>query len=415
MEEATPANQPHTQIEIKPQSEEAPPPISPSLGNNHPESINQPEGRFPFFKSRYRQRSSDTWLISIFVILHLLAFITTMLFNYFSLGSALFQPLSENPLLGPSASTLEKVGALQRADLAQNHRTWRLFVCPWLHAGVIHFAINISCIIFVGIHLERDYGPLRIGIIYLLSAFFGSLVCSLFVRNSPVVTSSDALFGLLGAMLSGIIRNWKVYTNKVLHTLLLVPAYVYIQLTLYFTDPCCGSLQCAALAVVFIVFAINFLLGLLPYIDNFANIGAFMSGFLLGFVFLFTPQIRQLSKNKAGLFEYSVKSSINLKQKLKPDRPILRSVSLLLFIILLVGCLEAVFRGIDINHYCGWCTFIDCIPSKRWNCNDRTNACEIMTSNSDLTLTCLRNGNFRVLPSTNISQARITDLCSMIC
>ncbi|EOY16130.1 KOM, putative isoform 2 [Theobroma cacao] len=366
MEEATPANQPHTQIEIKPQSEEAPPPISPSLGNNHPESINQPEGRFPFFKSRYRQRSSDTWLISIFVILHLLAFITTMLFNYFSLGSALFQPLSENPLLGPSASTLEKVGALQRADLAQNHRTWRLFVCPWLHAGVIHFAINISCIIFVGIHLERDYGPLRIGIIYLLSAFFGSLVCSLFVRNSPVVTSSDALFGLLGAMLSGIIRNWKVYTNK-----------------------------CAALAVVFIVFAINFLLGLLPYIDNFANIGAFMSGFLLGFVFLFTPQIRQLSKNKAGLFEYSVKSSINLKQKLKLDRPILRSVSLLLFIILLVGCLEAVFRGIDINHYCGWCTFIDCIPSKRWNCNDRTNACEIMTSNSDLTLTCLRNGNFR--------------------
>ncbi|KAK6257429.1 hypothetical protein QUC31_000888 [Theobroma cacao] len=386
MEEATPANQPHTQIEIKPQSEEAPPPISPSLGNNHPESNNQPEGRFPFFKSRYRQRSSDTWLISIFVILHLLAFITTMLFNYFSLGSALFQPLSENPLLGPSASTLEKVGALQRADLAQNHRTWRLFVCPWLHAGVIHFAINISCIIFVGIHLERDYGPLRIGIIYLLSAYFGSLVCSLFVRNSPVVTSSDALFGLLGAMLSGIIRNWKVYTNK-----------------------------CAALAVVFIVFAINFLLGLLPYIDNFANIGAFMSGFLLGFVFLFTPQIRQLSKNKAGLFEYSVKSSINLKQKLKLDRPILRSVSLLLFIILLVGCLEAVFRGIDINHYCGWCTFIDCIPSKRWNCNDRTNACEIMTSNSDLTLTCLRNGNFRVLPSTNISQARITDLCSMIC
>ncbi|XP_021285054.1 RHOMBOID-like protein 8 [Herrania umbratica] len=387
MEEATQANQPHTQIEIKPQGEEAPPPISSPLGNNNnPETNNQPEGRFPFFKSRYRQRSSDTWLISIFVILHLLAFITTMLFNYFSLGSALFQPLSENPLLGPSASTLEKVGALQRADLAQNHQTWRLFVCPWLHAGVIHFAINISCIIFVGIHLERDYGPLRIGIIFLLSAFVGSLVCSLFVRNSPVVASSDALFGLLGAMLSGIIRNWKVYTNK-----------------------------CAALAVVFIVFAINFLLGLLPHIDNFANIGAFISGFLLGFVFLFTPQIRQLSKNKAGLFECSVKSSSNLKLKLKLDRPILRSVSLLLFIVVLVGCLEAVFQGIDINRYCGWCRFIDCIPSKRWNCNDRTNACEIMTSNSDLTLTCLRNGNFRVFPSTNISQARITDLCSMIC
>ncbi|XWS21564.1 hypothetical protein CRYUN_Cryun30bG0065000 [Craigia yunnanensis] len=92
---------------------------------------------------------------------------------------------------------LDKVGALRRAFLAQNHHTWRLFVCPWLHAGLIHFAINISCMVFVGIHLERDYGPLRIGVIYLLSAFFGSLVSSLLVRNSPVVASTGALFGYL--------------------------------------------------------------------------------------------------------------------------------------------------------------------------------------------------------------------------
>ncbi|XWS25230.1 hypothetical protein CRYUN_Cryun27aG0051700 [Craigia yunnanensis] len=384
MEGETPANKLHTQIEIKPQNQEP----APSSSFDNTENDNQPEGKFPFFESRYRQRASDTWLISLFIILHLLAFITTTLFNYFPLGSVFFQPLSENPLLGPSASTLDKVGALRRAFLAQNHQIWRLFVCPWLHAGLIHFAINISCMIFVGIHLERDYGPLRIGVIYLLSAFFGSLVCSLFVRNSPVVASSGPLFGLLGAMLSGLILNWKVYSNK-----------------------------CAALAVLFTVFAINFLLGLLPYIDNFANIGAFISGLLLGFVLLFTPQVRQMSKNKAGLFEYGLKSSVKLKLKpnLKLDRPVLRSVSLLLFLILLVGCLVAVLRGIDINHYCGWCRFVDCIPCKRWNCNDGTNACEIMKSNSELTLTCLRNGNFRVFPFTNISQARITDLCAMIC
>ncbi|XVE95378.1 hypothetical protein REPUB_Repub02eG0092100 [Reevesia pubescens] len=384
MEEETPANKLQTQIEIKPQGQEPPPPFCSFLVN--PETDNQPEGKFPFFKSRYRQRASDTWLISLFVILHLVAFMTTTLFNYFPPGTAFFQPLHENPLLGPSASTLDKVGALRRTFLAQNHQSWRLFVCPWLHAGLIHFAINISCLIFVGIHLERDYGPLRIGVIYLLSAIFGSLVCSLFVQNSPVVTSSGALFGLVGAMLSGLIRNWNVYTSK-----------------------------CAALAVLFIVFAINFLLGLLPYIDNFANIGAFISGLLLGFVLLFTPQVRQMSKNKAGLFEYPVKSSIRLKQKLELDRPVLRSVCLLLFALLLVGCLVAVLRGIDINHYCGWCRFVDCIPCKRWSCNDGINACEIMKSNSEMTLTCLHNGNFKVFPFTNISQARITDLCAMIC
>lgn len=56
----------------------------------------------------------------------------------------------------------------------------------------------------------------RIGMVYILSAFFGSLVATLFLQKSPAVGSSGALFGLLGSMLSGLICNWKVYTDKVL-------------------------------------------------------------------------------------------------------------------------------------------------------------------------------------------------------
>lgn len=70
----------------------------------------------PFFKSRARRRRSDTWVISVFVILHVVAFAATMAVNdcgrnshgecvLKSLGRLSFQPLSENPLLGPSAST----------------------------------------------------------------------------------------------------------------------------------------------------------------------------------------------------------------------------------------------------------------------------------------------------------------------
>lgn len=103
MEGETSVNKLHTQIEIKPQGQEPPPPSSSIVDNS--EMDVQPEGKLPFFKSRYRQRASDTWLISLLVILHLVAFITTTLFNYFSIGSVFFQPLSENPLLGPSAST----------------------------------------------------------------------------------------------------------------------------------------------------------------------------------------------------------------------------------------------------------------------------------------------------------------------
>lgn len=105
-EETTANNKLHTQIEIKPQVQEPALPALPSSSVENPQnSNNQSEGKLPFFKSRYRQRASDTWLISLIVILHLLAFIATTLFNYFLPGNAFFQPLSENPLLGPSAST----------------------------------------------------------------------------------------------------------------------------------------------------------------------------------------------------------------------------------------------------------------------------------------------------------------------
>lgn len=90
-------------------------------------------------------------------------------------------------------------------------------------------------------------------------------------------------------------------------------------------------MQSAAIVLLFFVSTINFAIGLLPYVDNFSSIGGFISGFLLGFTLLFTPQTRIVAHSKAGIFEHNVKSSINFKLKL--DRPIMRSVSLLLFVL----------------------------------------------------------------------------------
>ncbi len=90
-------------------------------------------------------------------------------------------------------------------------------------------------------------------------------------------------------------------------------------------------MQFESLASLFFFSMINFVLGLLPYVDNFSNIGGFISGFLLGFVLLFSPQLSEVAQNKAGLFEYGVKDSIKLKLRQKLDKPVLRSFSLLLF------------------------------------------------------------------------------------
>ncbi|KAL2467428.1 Rhomboid-related intramembrane serine protease family protein [Abeliophyllum distichum] len=387
--EDTPKLQTH--IEIKPIQ---PPKPRISVELTAEELLKEQKLPFPFFRP-LAQRKENTWVISLFVILHLIAFAASMIINdcwsnshgqcaLSPLGRFSFQPLSENPLLGPSASALDEMGALRQRYLAKDQEFWRLFTSPCLHAGVFHLLINLSCVIFVGIHLEQEFGPLRIGIVYILSALTGSLVAALFLQDRPSIASPSALFGLLGAMLSGLIRNWKFYSKKF-----------------------------ATLVAFCAILMLNFILGLMPYINNFSNIGGFISGFLLGFVLLFKPQLGKMYQNKGGLFDYDVKHSVKLKQKL--DRPVLRSISLVIFSLLLAGVIVAVVQGINVNKYCTWCHYIDCVPFKWWSCGSKTTHCETMANSDQMTLTCSGNGKFRVFPFVSLSQARIEDLCNLLC
>ncbi|KAF5954769.1 hypothetical protein HYC85_007625 [Camellia sinensis] len=278
----------HTPIEIKaPQPRVSIDFASDELGR---------EQRVPFFRP-LSQRRENTWIISLFVILHLVAFAATMIVNdcwknshrdcaLKPLGRLSFQPLSENPLLGPSSS---------------------------------------AC------HAFRAYPKLEV------------------------------------------------------------------------------SQQQAILSIS----VINLALGLLPYVNNFANIGGFISGFLLGFALLFNPLLGKMAQNKGGLFEYDVKCSVKLRQKL--DKPVLRTVSLVLFSLLLAGVIVAVLHGVNVSKYCGWCQYVDCVPSKWWSCNDKPMHCETEVTTGRLTLTCEGSDKFRVFPFTDISQARIEDLCNLIC
>ncbi|KAK6939794.1 Peptidase S54, rhomboid domain [Dillenia turbinata] len=339
----------YTNIEIKQQQ---PPTCSSDFTDE--ESI-------PLFKSGLR-KGDTTWIISLFVVIHFFVFAATMFVNDCSkyshgdcalkpLGRFSFQPLYENPLLGPSASTLDDMGAFQRSYLTQYHLSWRLLTCLWLHAGAIHLIVNLCCVVFIGIQLEQEFGSLRIGVIYICSGILGVLVAALFVENSPVIGSSGALFGLIGAMLSALIRDWGAYTNKL-----------------------------AALIALFSIAAINIFLGLLPYVDNFSNIGGLISGFLLGFVLLYDPRLGQVTHKKEGLFEYGSNVSIGFKQKM--DMPVLRIVSLVLFTLILGVGVVALIWGTDANKYCSWCHYTNCIPTKLWSCNDKAILCKVINNSA---------------------------------
>ena len=89
--------------------------------------------------------------------------------------------------------------------------------------------IFIYCTVVSTLYLHYcsflGYFAVRIGIIYLIAGFGGSVLSSLFIRNSISVGASGALFGLLGAMLSELFTNWTIYTNKVIYSFFLILIY----------------------------------------------------------------------------------------------------------------------------------------------------------------------------------------------
>ncbi|KAI4974625.1 RHOMBOID-like protein 2 [Hordeum vulgare subsp. vulgare] len=244
-----------------------------------------------------------------------------------------FQPLRENPLLGPSSATLEKMGALDWAKVVHQHQWWRLFSCVWLHAGLIHLIVNMMSLLFIGIRLEQQFGFVRIGIIYLLSGFGGSVLSALFLRNHYIsVGASGALFGLLGSMLSELIMNWTIYSNKA-----------------------------AAITTLLFIIAINLAIGILPHADNFAHIGGFVSGFLFGFVLLARPQF--------GWMERHELPQTDQPPKYKMYQYALWGAALLFLLVGYVVGLAMLFKGKNGNDGCHWCRYLNCVPTSRWKCS----------------------------------------------
>ncbi|KAL6182139.1 hypothetical protein ACLB2K_043562 [Fragaria x ananassa] len=296
------------------------------------------------------ESSWTSWLVPMFVVANVVVFIVTMFVNNCPknnlgfegkcvarfLGRLSFEPLKENPLFGPSPDTLEKMGGLQWYKVVHGNEAWRLLTCIWLHAGVIHVLANMLSLVFIGIRLEQQFGFVRMGIIYLLSGLGGSILSALFLQNNNNISvgASGALFGLLGAMLSELLTNWSIYTNKA-----------------------------AALFTLVIIIAINLAVGILPHVDNFAHIGGFMSGFLLGFVLLFRPQFGWMESR-------NLPAGACVKSKYKAYQVVLCVLALALVIVWYTVGLVMLFRGENGNEHCSWCHYLSCVPTKHWKCNN---------------------------------------------
>uniref|UniRef100_A0A452YNJ9 RHOMBOID-like protein n=1 Tax=Aegilops tauschii subsp. strangulata TaxID=200361 RepID=A0A452YNJ9_AEGTS len=228
---------------------------------------------------------------------------------------------------------LQKLGALVWDKVVHEHQGWRLVTCIWLHAGVVHLLANMLSLVLVGLRLEQQFGFVRVGVIYLVSGVGGSVMSSLFIRDNISVGASGALFGLLGAMLSELFTNWTIYTNKA-----------------------------AALVTLLFVIAVNLAIGILPHVDNFAHIGGFLTGFLLGFVLLMRPHYGWAQR-------YVLPSSVkDVGRKFLAYQWALLAVASVLVVVGLAVGMAMLFRGVNGNEHCQWCHYLSCVPTARWSC-----------------------------------------------
>ncbi|XP_069785720.1 inactive rhomboid protein 2-like [Narcine bancroftii] len=134
---------------------------------------------------------------------------------------------------------------------------YRLWLSLFLHAGIIHCLISVIFHLTILQDLEMLAGWLRISIIYILSGIIGNLASAIFLPYRAEVGPAGSQFGLLACLFVELFQSWPILEK---------PWKALMKL----------------LGILLILFVV----GLLPWIDNFAHIFGFLSGLLLSFTFL---------------------------------------------------------------------------------------------------------------------------------
>lgn len=140
----------------------------------------------------------------------------------------------------------------------------------------------------------------------------GMLTSAIFIPTLLTVGSSGALFGIIAMWCIDVFQNIKKIRHHVLAIVSIVSTVI-----------------------------ISLVLGLLPYIDNFAHIGGFIFGLELSFIFVLKFDWDRLWKKRL--------------------RYVLLVLFSILYILNTVGFFILLFQ-FDVNNFCPNCHYVSCIP-----------------------------------------------------
>jgi membrane associated rhomboid family serine protease len=157
-------------------------------------------------------------------------------------------------MLGPSSASLVEMGAKDSRLIVQEGQAWRVLSAMFLHAGLIHFTLNMLALWFIGKAIEQCHGFFASMLLFVAPGIGGTILSAIFLPNFISVGASGGIFGLIGACLADICMNWGLLFNDFVNN----------------NDRNKHSNMYVLLVLVLDIF-VNCLIGLTPFVDNFTR------------------------------------------------------------------------------------------------------------------------------------------------
>jgi len=279
------------------------------------------------------------------------------------------EPLDENPMIGPSAETLVLMGAKSTYLIVNEDEGWRLLSSTILHAGLVHYFINMLALWFVGGAIETSHGWIAAMIIFILSAVGGTIMSAIFLPEYITVGASGGIFGFIGACLADIIMNWKllfcdfVTENGKKQSHIMVVAILVVDIGLNciigltpFVDNFTRKFYQLFICFPFLLRGTSKSFLIMPILLKFADLGGMLYGFLCGL-----STMDRLSTDFFGMEEAWTTRAKHF---------FMRFFGLILTIVSIVVTLVVLLKGDGESTPCPNCTWLSCVTFPPWEDED---------------------------------------------
>ncbi|GAA98238.1 hypothetical protein E5Q_04921 [Mixia osmundae IAM 14324] len=212
-----------------------------------------------------------------------------------------------------SLCSLEQICGFGGFDGKVPNQGFRFVLPIFVHAGLVHIALNLLVQVTSSAEVERQMGSLRFFLLYFPAGIFGFILGGNFALvGLPSVGASGAIYGTHASVFVDLVAHWRLEPSP--------------RKKLFF---------------LLIEIILGFGLGYVPGVDNFSHIGGFAMGLTCSI--LLYPVIHHTKRRRVILYTLRAISAPGI---------------VLMFVLLIRN-----FYTVDPNNACEFCKYISCWPT----------------------------------------------------